>query len=100
MEAYMLVRHKVKDFSAWKQAYEAHFPKRVKAGLTEQYLFRGANDPNEVIVLFEAKNLARAKAFSESPDLRDTMVKAGVVDRPDIFFLTDQYSAMKAASGY
>jgi hypothetical protein len=37
--------------------------------------------------LFEARDLSRAKAFAESQDLRDTMVKVGVVDRPDIYFL-------------
>ncbi len=100
MITYVLVRHKVKDFTAWKQAYETHLPKRVEAGLTETYLFRSADNPNEVVILFEAKDLDRAKAFAESPDLRETMMKAGVVDKPDIYFLNDQYSALKAVSGF
>jgi predicted RND superfamily exporter protein len=100
MITYMLVRHKVKDFKAWKQAYEAHLPKRVEAGLTEAFLFRNADNSNEVVILFEAKDLARAKAFADSADLRETMVKAGVVDKPDIFFLNDQYSTLKAVSGF
>jgi hypothetical protein len=100
MITYVLVRHKVKDFKVWKQAYEAHLPKRVEAGLTEAYLLRGADNSNEVVILFEAKDLARAKAFAESPDLRETMVNAGVVDKPDIYFLNDHYSALKAVSGF
>lgn len=100
MVTYVLVRHKVKDFTVWKQAYEAHLPKRVEAGLTEAYLFRGADNSDEVVILFEAKELARAKAFAESPDLREAMMKAGVVDKPDIYFLNDQYSALKAVSGF
>jgi hypothetical protein len=31
---------------------------------------------------------ARAHAFAESADLRDTMRKVGVVDAPDIYFLS------------
>jgi len=87
MASYILIRHKVKSFADWKRGYDAHLPKRIEAGLTEKQLLRGADDPNEVVLLFEARDLSRAKAFAESQDLRDTMVKVGVVDRPDIYFL-------------
>ncbi|HYA86693.1 MAG TPA: cyclase [Nitrospirota bacterium] len=100
MTTYILVRHKVRDYSVWKRGYDAHLPKRLEAGLTEKYLFRGANETNEVIILFEAKDLDRAKAFSESLDLRQAMEKAGVIDKPDIYFLHDQASAFAKASGY
>jgi hypothetical protein len=89
MSSYMLVRHKVRDFSEWKRGYDAHLPKRAEAGLKEKHLLRGADDPNEVIVLFEASDLSRAKAFAESIDLRETMQKVGVLDKPDIYFLND-----------
>ncbi len=87
MASYMLVRHKVRDFSEWKPGYDAHLPKRAEAGLTEKYLLRGADDPNEVVLLYEAQDLNRAKAFAESADLRETMQKVGVLDKPDIYFL-------------
>jgi hypothetical protein len=87
MATYVLVRHKVRDYSAWKPVYDAHLSKRAQAGLTEEHLLRGASDANEVVILFRAAELARAKAFAESTDLRET-IKAGVVDRPDIYFLT------------
>jgi hypothetical protein len=87
MASYMLVRHKVRGFSEWKRGYDAHLPKRAEAGLTEKYLLRGVHEPNEIILLFEAQDLKRAKTFAESADLRETMQKLGVVDRPDINFL-------------
>jgi hypothetical protein len=87
MASYMLIRHKVRDFSQWKRGYDAHLPKRGEAGLTEKYLLRGAKDPNEVIILFEAKDLKRAEDFAGSADLRETMQKLGVVDKPNIHFL-------------
>lgn len=87
MASYMLIRHKVRDFSEWKRGYDAHLPKRVGAGLTEKHLLRGAQEPNEVILLFEVKDLNRAKTFAESADLRETMQRVGVVDKPDIYFL-------------
>ena len=88
MASYILIRHKVRDFSEWKSGYDAHLPNRVEAGLTEKYLLRDANDPNEVVLLFEAQDLNRAKAFAESADLRETMQNLGVLNEPDICFLT------------
>ena len=88
MASYVLIRHKVRNFSEWKPGYDAHLPKRVEAGLTEKYLLRGADDPNEVILLFEARDLNRAKTFAQSVDLRETMQKVGVVDKPDMCFLS------------
>jgi hypothetical protein len=85
--SFLLIRHKVRNFSEWKLGYDAHAPKRLEAGLTEKHLLRGANDPNEVVVLFEAMDQNRAKAFVESADLRETMQRLGVVDKPDIYFL-------------
>jgi len=87
MASFLLIRHKVRDFSEWKHGYDAHLSKRAEAGLTEKNLLRGANDSNEVVILFEAKDLSLAKAFVESADLRETMQKVGVLDKPDIYFL-------------
>jgi hypothetical protein len=83
----MLIRHKVRDFSQWKRGYDAHLPKRNEAGLTEKHLLRGSKDSNEVIILFEVKDLKRAEDFAASVDLKDTMQKVGVADKPDIYFL-------------
>lgn len=87
MPSYLLVRHKVRNFSEWNRGYKAHLPKRVAAGLNEKHLLRSADDPNEVIILFEAKDIKRAKAFAGSADLKETMQKLGVIDKPDIYFL-------------
>ena len=86
--AFILIRHKVRDFNTWKTGYDVHQPKRTEAGLTEKYLLRSADDANEVVMLFEAEDLNRAKAFAASAELRDKMQEVGVVDKPDVYFLT------------
>jgi heme-degrading monooxygenase HmoA len=86
---HMLVRSKVTDFDKWKPVYDAHFPARQKAGLKEEHLLRNADDPNEVILLFSAEDLEKAKAFAASDDLRQAMQRAGVSDKPDVYFLKD-----------
>jgi hypothetical protein len=87
MAAFMLFRHKVRDFKSWKAGYDAHQPKRVEAGLTEKYLLRNSDDPNEIVALFEAQDLNRAKEFAASAELREKMQEVGVVDKPDVYFL-------------
>ena len=47
-------------------------------------LFRSVDDANHVVLLLEIEDVARARASSESDDLRETMQKAGVIDKLDI----------------
>ena len=84
---HMLIRHKVADFAKWKPVYKAHLSARQKAGLKEEHLFRNADDPNEVMLLFSVEDVDKAKAFTGSDDLRQAMENAGVSDKPDFYFL-------------
>ena len=84
---HILIRHKVADFAKWKPVYDGHHAARQKAGLREKSLLRSIDNPNEVVLLFEAEDLKRAQAFTESSDVRETMQKAGVVGNADILFL-------------
>ncbi len=85
---YLLVRHKVADFSKWKPVYDSHLPARQAAGAKELHLLRNIDDPNETVILFEVEDLQKAREFSASDDLRERMQEAGVIDKPDIYFLT------------
>jgi hypothetical protein len=84
---HLLIRHKVADFSKWKPVYDDHIQARQKAGLKELDLLRNVDDPNEVILLFSVEDIDKAKAFAASDDLRQAMQKAGVSDKPDVYFL-------------
>jgi hypothetical protein len=88
MANYLVVRHKVGDFDTWKKVYGSHRPKQLEAGLSERHVLRGVDVPNETIVIFEAADLAKARAFASSADLRETMMRAGVQDKPDVYFMT------------
>ena len=85
--AHMLVRHKVADFEKWKQVYEEHHSAREAAGLENIHLWRNEDDPNEVLILFEAADFSKAKALTNSPDLKESMEASGVQGRPEIVFL-------------
>jgi hypothetical protein len=64
----LIVRHKVKDFAAWKVAFNAQEPARAAASLWNARLFRSADDPNEVAVLLA--DIDQAKALATSLDLK------------------------------
>lgn len=87
MANYVLIRHRVEDFSTWKEAYDAHKPERRAAGVTENRLFQDTDDSNTVTILFDAEDLERAKEFASSDDLREIMQKAGVTGKPEMYFL-------------
>lgn len=84
---FMLVRHKVADYAKWKPVYDEHAATRKASGSKGAHLFRNADNPNEIVLLFEWDDLIKARKFSQSEDLIKTMQKAGVIDRPDIHFL-------------
>jgi len=84
---FVLVRHKVQDFARWKPFFDADGPVRQQAGLNDKLVLRSADDPQEVIVLFETDDLEGARRFAQAPQLAEVMEKAGVIDRPDIYFL-------------
>src|ERR1700674_2181207 len=85
--ALVIVRHNVKDFAAWKNAFDAHASARGSAGLSNTRMFRSVDDPSEVVILFDTDDIGKAKQFIESPELKSAMTAAGVVDNPDVFIL-------------
>jgi hypothetical protein len=84
---YLLYRHKVADFTKWKRAYNAHLGARQLAGLTELHLLQNIDDPNEVVILFAADDLNKAKALTSSAEVRAIIQNSGVVGEPDFCFL-------------
>ncbi len=83
----MLVRHKVADFNAWKRVFDSHAEAQRQAGLRVDRVLRNFDHPNEVFLLFEVTDVEKARAFVSSPAVPEVQKQAGVVDKPDIYFL-------------
>jgi len=86
---YLLIRHKVKDYAKWKPVFDEHGATRKKSGSKGGHLFRNADNPNELIVLFEWDDLKNARQLAQSEELKKAMERAGVSDKPDLFFLEE-----------
>ena len=83
---YMVVRHKVEEYAAWKSVFDEHAATRKAMGGKGYLLLRNADNTNELLILLELDDLNKAREFAGSQDLRETMARAGVADEPDIYF--------------
>jgi hypothetical protein len=82
----LTVHFKVKDYNAWRTAYDGREQGRASAGITNGRVFRSANDPNEVLVLQDAADVAKARTWLGSDDTKAAMQKSGVIGSPSIRF--------------
>jgi heme-degrading monooxygenase HmoA len=89
MALFVLVRHKVQDYARFKPTFDEHGAARKAAGSKGARVFQSADNPNEVIALMEWDELKNARQFTQSQDLKKAMEKAGVADKPDVYFLEE-----------
>jgi len=86
---YLLVRHKVDDFPSWKEIFDSHAAAQREAGLRVEKILRNTDNPSEVVLLFSAVSLQKAREFVSQPEAPEAKQQSGVIDEPDIYFLTD-----------
>ena len=85
----IIVRHTVADFDKWKPFFEENRGFRESHGITDGSVYRDASAANDVVIVMQVEDLARAKEFVASPDLKKTMQQAGVISEPAVWFLND-----------
>lgn len=82
----MFVRHPVDDFATWKNAYDEFDEERGGMGVRDHAVFQGAADANDVTAWHDFDTLEAARAFANSPRLKEVMQGAGVAGAPQIWF--------------
>jgi hypothetical protein len=80
------IHHKVKDYASWRKGYDEHEKSRVSAGVTNGRVFRSAEDPNDILIIQDVADVAKARAWLAAPDLKTAMEKAGVVGQHVVRF--------------
>jgi heme-degrading monooxygenase HmoA len=73
---YLLERHQVRDYDRWREVFDA--AGREAAGCRGARVFRNAEDPLEVVVLFEWDSLESARRRIDSATLSRKFDEAGV----------------------
>jgi len=82
----LTIHHKFKDYAAWRAGYDGHEKSRLSVCITNGRVFRRAEDPNDVVVLQDVADVAKARAWVASDDLKAAMQKSGVIGSPSIRF--------------
>ena len=57
------IQHPIRDFGAWKGAFDRFSDKRRHSGVRRQRIFRPADDPNYVVLDLEFESEGEAEAF-------------------------------------
>jgi quinol monooxygenase YgiN len=83
----LIIRHEVRDYAVWRQAFDGHGDARRKAGVLGHAVSRSVRNPNVVIIYLQAESLEALRAFAATPDLKAAMAAAGVVGAPDLSFV-------------
>ncbi len=85
---YLHVRHTVEDYAMWKEGFDKHIAARQAGGATDEaYVMRNVDDPNEITTVLGWSDLEKARAFTQSASLKESMQKAGVTGSPEVRFL-------------
>jgi len=90
---HVFIRHKVKDYGAWRQVFDGFAAKRREGGEVAFRIAGVSGEPNNLCLFFEWQSVAKARAFLGSAELAREMERAGVTEEPEI------YIAEELASG-
>jgi hypothetical protein len=82
----LTIHLKVKDYTAWRTGYDGHEKSRVSAGITNGRVFRNAQDQNDVVILQDVADVAKARTWLGSDEMKAAMQQSGVVGSPTIRF--------------
>ena len=86
-ESALVVTTEVADWQKWKSAFDAHEGARKAAGILGHHINRGLDNPNVVTLYLAVGDLAKAKAFMTSADLKQAMAASGVISAPEIVWM-------------
>ena len=90
--ANLLVHNQVEDYNKWKLIFDEHASFRSQMGSKGGKVFRNKENPNDIFILFEWDSIENAQKFSQSDNLKEIMKKAGVISKPDVYFLEETSS--------
>ncbi|HID53443.1 MAG TPA: cyclase [Anaerolineae bacterium] len=89
MSNYVIAHHQVEDFAKWKAVFDSVADLRRANGETSAQILHAADDPNSLTLIFGWDSIENARSYTQSPELKAAMQKAGVTGPPTFYFVTD-----------
>jgi heme-degrading monooxygenase HmoA len=87
--ATLIVQHRLEDYAKWKKVFDATESALTKSGYTGSEVYQNPQNPGEVFVLMHWPTMDGAKAFAQSEALRSAQARAGVTNKPNVFFVEE-----------
>lgn len=81
-----MVKIKVKDWDAWKKAFDADKSVRLANGVQDRMVGYNVDDNHLVTIVSVINDMAKAKAMMSSKELGEKMKSSGVEGKPSFFF--------------
>jgi heme-degrading monooxygenase HmoA len=89
--AYAIARSRVKDFDQFRETFTTRgAAKRREHGSRGARVFRGADDPNEVVIVFDWER-SDIEAFLADPEAPEVMKAAGLEAPPTFTFVEEAF---------
>jgi quinol monooxygenase YgiN len=83
----VIARLQVTDFDTWYAEYQQMHPTRASYGERGHDLYRDADDPNVVVVVFAWDDLANARRYFEGDELAASVSRARAAGAPEVRYL-------------
>ena len=102
--AWIHIRHRVEDYSRWKEVFDSTAEYKRSNGWKGYRLLAIEGDNNHVLVIEEFETEEQAREYIGSEYLREAMGRAGVSDQPDILVVelleegTDRFGPAQQAA--
>jgi hypothetical protein len=80
----VFIRHPVQSYEKWRPYFDEDRERRARAGLGEVGVFRNADDPNDVLIVFSGDRTGVTEMLADK-GLKEVMDKAGVKSPPQAF---------------
>ena len=87
--AQLYVHHKVEDYAKWRRVFDDLDGVRRSFGMTGSRVFHTSASPNEIVIITDWPTPDKARAYAQSPDLKQAMQDAGVISQPDVLILEE-----------
>jgi virulence-associated protein VapD len=82
----LTIHHRVKNYTTWRKGYDANEQSRLSAGITNGKVFYNPENENDVVVIVDVADVAKARAWFNSTEVKAVMQKSGVLGAPSIRF--------------
>ena len=73
-------RVRVADYQRFREVYDAGAAAREAGGLRDERLFRNPNDPNDILIMSTVADVASARAYGQSDEVRQRQRAAGLLE--------------------